>query len=79
MAALTASVNEITKAVSLLNDRRRWITLQQCMALAEHEMYQNKEKQPQAVAIGGENEETTWTGYFRGVKTEGNIVFPEWG
>ena len=67
MATLTATVNEITKAAGILNDRGRWITLQQCKALAEHEMYRNEET------------ETTWMGYFRGVKTEGNIVFPEWG
>jgi hypothetical protein len=67
MAALTATASEIMEAVKLLNDNGRWITLQQCLAMAKYEMYQNKET------------ETTWTGYFRGVKTEGNIVFPEWG
>jgi len=40
---LTATVNEITKAASLLNDRGRWVTLQQCMALAQQKIYQNKE------------------------------------
>jgi len=79
MAALTATASEIIKAVSILNDSGRWIALQQCMALAENEMYRNKEKQPQAAAMGGENKETTWTGYFHGIKQEGNIIFPEWG
>ena len=68
MAAHTATLNEIIEAVKQLNDSARWITLQQCLALAEHEMYQNKG-----------NKETTWTGYFHGIKQEGNIIFPEWG
>lgn len=37
-----------------------------------------RETRAQSQAIG-QNEATTWTGYFRGVKTDGNIVFPEWG
>jgi len=77
--AHTATEREVIEAVRLLNDNGRWITLQQCLALAEHEMYQNKEKQPQAAAMGGEYKETTWTGYFRGIGREGNILFPEWG
>jgi len=33
-----------------------------------------KQTQFQGKAIGD-----TWTGYYRNVKKEGNIIFPEWG
>jgi len=33
----------------------------------------------QVAVMGGTKKETTWTGYFRGVEKEGNILFPEWG
>jgi len=63
MAALTATVNEIIEAVKLLNDNARWITLQQCLALAEHEIYQNKENRPKTI------------GEFQKV---GNVIYPKW-
>ena len=63
MAALTATVNEIIEAVKLLNDNARWITLQQCLSLAEHEMYQNKENRPKTI------------GEFQKV---GNVIYPKW-
>jgi len=66
----TASIENILEVVERLNDTGRWIVLQQCMALAKHEMYQK----PQP----GE-ERDAWMGYFQSVKTEGNIVFPKWG
>ena len=66
MAALTVTASEIMEAVKLLNDTGRWVAFQHCKALAENVAYRNKENK------------TTWTGHFRGVKTEGNIIFPEW-
>jgi len=40
-----------------------------------------RETQAQAAAMGqsGASEETTWTGYFRDVKRNGNIIYPVWG
>ena len=66
MAELTVTASEIMEALKLLNDNGKWITLQQCKVLAKYETYRNKENK------------TTWTGHFRGVKMEGNIIFPEW-
>jgi len=48
MAELTATASEIMKAVKQLNDNDRWIILQQCLALAKNESYQNKGKQPKS-------------------------------
>jgi hypothetical protein len=60
---LTATESEIIEVVKLLNDNARWITLQQCLALAEHEMYRNKENYPKAT---GE------------LKKVGNVIYPKW-
>jgi hypothetical protein len=60
---LTATEGEIIEAVKLLNGNARWITLQQCRALAEHEMYRNKENYPKA------------TNEFKKV---GNVIYPKW-
>jgi hypothetical protein len=40
-----------------------------------------REAQAQAAAVGQSraSEEPTWTGYFRGVKKDGNTIFPVWG
>jgi hypothetical protein len=35
--------------------------------------------QSAAMGQGGASEETTWTGYFRDVKRNGNILYPVWG
>jgi len=35
--------------------------------------------QPAAIGQSETGEETTWTGYFRNVKNDGNILYPEWG
>jgi len=43
MAELTATVSEIMEVVGGLNDNGRLITLQQCLILAKHETYRNKE------------------------------------
>jgi predicted glycosyltransferase len=63
MAALTATEGEIMEAVKLLNDNARWITLQQCLALAKYEMYQNKENRPKTI------------GEFQ---KAGNVLYPKW-
>jgi hypothetical protein len=63
MVALTATEGEIMEVVRLLNARGMWITLQQCLAMAECEIYQNKEKQTKAA------------GEFQKV---GNTIYPKW-
>jgi Ribonuclease G/E len=60
---LTATESEIIEAVKLLNDKARWLTLQQCLALAEYEMYQNKESLPKALSE---------------FKKVGNVIYPKW-
>jgi hypothetical protein len=88
--ALTATESEIIEAVKLLNGSGRWITLQQCLAMAQYEMYQSKENRPKTIfreaqgqladmGQGEASEETTWTGYYRGVKKKENIIYPVWG
>jgi len=62
---LTATQNEVEEVVKILNGRGKWLALQTCKALAEQEMYRNKE--------------SAWTGYFKGVEREENIIFPKWG
>jgi len=42
MAELTATVSEIMEVVGGLNDSGKWLTLQHCLGLAEHDMYRNK-------------------------------------
>jgi len=39
----------------------------------------NAQAQSAAMGQGGESDETAWTGYFRGVKSNGNVLYPEWG
>ena len=34
---------------------------------------------PAAIGQSDTDEETTWTGYFRNIKNDGNILYPEWG
>jgi NTP pyrophosphatase (non-canonical NTP hydrolase) len=38
-SALTAETSEVIKAIEKLNGRGKWITLQQVLALQEHEDY----------------------------------------
>ena len=37
------------------------------------------EAQADAIGQDGASEETTWTGYYHGIKKTGNIIFPVWG
>jgi len=39
----------------------------------------NAQTQSEAVGQNGAGDETTWTGYFRGIENKGNILYPEWG
>jgi len=64
----SAELSEVIEAVEKLNGKGRWIALQQCKSMLEHEMYQQKGLLQDA-----------WTGYFRGVERGGNIIFPVWG
>jgi hypothetical protein len=50
-----------------------------CIDLEKEKQDLIKKAQSAAAGQGGANDETTWTGYFRGAKREGNIVYPEWG
>jgi len=61
--ALTATEGEIVEAAKLLNEKGKWLALKQCLAMAEFEMYQNKENRPKAI------------GEFQKV---GNILYPKW-
>jgi len=62
---LTATQNEVEKVIKILNERGKWIILETCKALAKHEIYRNYE--------------SAWTGYFKGIEREENIIFPKWG
>jgi hypothetical protein len=63
MAKLTATEGEVIEAVKLLNATGRWVTLQQCLALARDETYRNKERRPKAA------------GEFQ---KAGNVIYPKW-
>jgi hypothetical protein len=39
----------------------------------------NREAPAAAMGQGGASEETTWTGYFRGVERNGNVLYLVWG
>jgi len=63
---LTVNKEELEEAIERLNDGGRWITLKQVNALLN-------------AGYTKQSSSETWTGYYRGVKNEGNIIFPEWG
>jgi len=45
-------------------------------------LIRNVQAQSAVMAQGGASEEAirdAWTGYFRGVKNNGNVLYPEWG
>jgi len=63
---LTASIEELEEAIEKLNDNGRWIALKQVNALLK-------------AGYTKPSSSETWTGYYRGVKKDRNIVFPEWG
>jgi hypothetical protein len=60
--------NEIAGIFETLNEKGKWIALQQAKALQG--AYSKEQEEPASL---------TRTGDFRGLKWEGNIIYPEWG
>jgi hypothetical protein len=61
----TASVYELTEAVSKLTDQGKLITSQFIKSLLENGYSNSPIK-------------NAWTGYHRGIEKKGNVIFPEW-
>jgi hypothetical protein len=62
---------KIAEAVERLNETGRQIVLQQVKAL--------QTAYPKEPEESEDPEPLTWTGYFRGARREGSIIYPEWG
>ena len=60
---------QIIEAFQMLNEKGKRLALQNCFIFSEHEIYR---------AETGEDQ-NPWTGYYRSVKREGNIITPVWG
>jgi len=61
-----AVLDELEEAIKRLSDNGR----QTLLTIAKSLLENGYAKLP---------DEVTWTGYFRGIEREGNIIFPEWG
>ena len=66
MTAFSAKISEIIQAAEKLNDTGKWITLQQCIALSEHDIYRKKQTTDTLIQ------------HHREFKKEGNVIFPKW-
>jgi hypothetical protein len=60
--------NEIAEIIEKLNEKGKCIALNQIKAIQE--AYPKEPEDPEPL---------TWTGSFRAVKREDNIIYPEWG
>jgi len=54
----------------MLNENGKRLALQNCFILSEYETYR---------AQTTDEDQNPWTGYYRSVKREGNIITPVWG
>lgn len=60
---------QIIEAFQMLNENGKRLALQNCFILSEHETYRAE----------ADEDQNPWTGYYRSVKREGNIITPVWG
>jgi len=61
---------QIIEAFQMLNENGKRLALQNCFILSEYETYR---------AQTTDEDQNPWTGYYRSVKREGNIITPVWG
>ena len=61
---------QIIEAFQMLNERGKRLALKNCIIFSEHEDYR---------ATEDDEDQNPWTGNYRNVKREGNIITPIWG
>jgi hypothetical protein len=66
--AFSADAREMVRTIDSLNETGRQIALKQVKVLQT--IYPREPEDPESL---------TWTGSFRAVRREGNIIYPEWG